>query len=281
MVAAQVSILQNSRLKAVTIPREHGAWGMLLVPLATGAAVAAGSGGHFGALVLFVTAALAFFWLRTPVEAWLGTSAVKAQSHLERIVVVRFALVLSVVAVAAVVALFVAGYARGLLIIGVLAAVAFAIQAVAKKLGRQGRMPAQIVGAIGLTSTAAGAYYVSTGNLDRIAIALWLANWLFAGDQVHFVQVRIHSNRAATMEEKWRQGYMFLAGQVALLIVVLALCQMNVFPRLAVLAFLPVLVRGTLWFVRGSQPLDVHKLGFSELAQALVFGGLLCVAFLT
>jgi hypothetical protein len=279
-MAAHAGALQNSRLKAMTIPREHGAWGMLLVPLTTGAVVAAGSGSHLGALVLFVIAALALFWLRTPVEAWLGTSAVKAQSQPERATVARFSLVLAAVAVAAVVALFVAGYARGLLIIGVLAAVAFAIQAVVKKLGRQGRMPAQIVGAIGLTSTAAGAYYVSTGNLDRIAIALWLANWLFAGDQVHFVQVRIHSSRAATMEEKWRQGYLFLAGQVALLIVVLALCQMNVFPRLAILAFLPVLVRGTLWFVHGSQPLNVHKLGFSELAQAVVFGGLLSAAFL-
>jgi hypothetical protein len=142
-------------------------------------------------------------------------------------------------------------------------------------------MPAQIIGAIGLTSTAAGAYYVSTGKLDRVAAALWLANWLFASDQVHFVQVRIHSSRAATMAEKWRQGHVFLSGHVALLIVVLALCHTNVFPRLAVLAFLPVFVRGTVWFVGRRQPLDVHKLGFSELAQALVFGGLLCVAFLT
>ena len=40
------------------------------------------------------------------------------------------------------------------------------------------------------------------------------------------------------------------------------------------------LLRGFAWFVRGAQPLDVHKLGFSELAHSLVFGGLLAVAFL-
>jgi uncharacterized membrane protein affecting hemolysin expression len=55
---------------------------------------------------------------------------------------------------------------------------------------------------------------------------------------------------------------------------------LHVFPKLAVLAFIPVLLRGTVWFVRGRQPLDVHKLGFSELAQALIFGALLCATFL-
>ena len=62
------------------VPREHGAWGMLLVPLVTGAVVAAGSSVNLAALALFVIAALSLFWLRTPVEAWLGTSAIKAQS---------------------------------------------------------------------------------------------------------------------------------------------------------------------------------------------------------
>jgi hypothetical protein len=180
----------------------------------------------------------------------------------------------------AVIALFFAGYARGLLVIGVVAVAVFVTQAAVKKLGRRGRMPAQAIGAIGLTSTAAGAYYVATGKLDQIAVALWLANWLFAGDQVHFVQVRIHSSRAATVEEKLRQGYAFFAGQIVLLGVVIALCWVNVFPKLVVLAFVPVLLRGTLWFLRGSQPLDVHKFGFAELTQALVFGALLGTAFL-
>ena len=152
--------------------------------------------------------------------------------------------------------------------------------AVVKKVGRKGRMPAQIIGAIGLTSTAAGAYYVATGKLDRLALALWLANWLFAGDQIHFVQVRIHSSRAAGLDEKLRQGLAFFAGQVALIGIILAACRFGIFPSAVALAFVPVLFRGTLWFVRGRQPLDVRKLGYSELTQALIFGALLCPAFL-
>jgi hypothetical protein len=279
-MAAYPGTLQNSRLKAMIIPREHGAWGMLLVPLVTGAVVAVRSGIDFAALAMFLVAALSLFWLRTPVEAWLGTSAIKAQSPSERSTVAWASVVLAAVTAVAVATLFISGYSRGLLTIGAVSAVAFAAQAAVKKMGRRGRMPAQIVGAIGLTSTAAGAYYVSTGKLDRIAVALWLANWMFAGDQVHFVQVRIHSSRAASVNEKLRQGHAFLAGQFVLLAVVVVLCWLNVFPKLVVFAFVPVLLRGTLWFLRGRQPLDVHKLGFSELVQALIFGTLLCVTFL-
>jgi YwiC-like protein len=272
--------MQNPRLKAMVVPREHGAWGMLLIPLATGGVVAAGSAVKIGPLALFVVAALSLFWLRTPVEAWLGTSPIKAQAQPERSTVARVSVFLGAVAALAITVLFFEGYARGLLIIGVVVALAFTTQAVVKKLGRRGRMPAQVIGAIGLTSTAVGAYYVATGELDRTAIALWLANWLFAGDQVHFVQVCIRSSRVATVKARLHRGFAFLAGQIVLLGVVIVLCRLNVFPKLVVLAFVPVLLRGTIWFLRQHQPLDVHKLGFSELAQAVIFGALLCAAFL-
>jgi hypothetical protein len=253
---------------------------MLLVPLVTGAVVAGGVGVNFGALVLFAVAALALFWMRTPVEAWLGTTAIKAQSDTERATVLRVALGLGLLAVAAIAGLFFMGLSRGLLLIGAAAAGAFALQAVVKGLGRAGRMPAQVIGAIGLTSTAAGAYYVATGRFDRTALALWFANWLFAGNQVHFVQVRIRGSRLDGSAQKMRQAFGFFAGQVALLVVLLVFAQIGFLPRLAALAFLPALVRGFLWFARGAESLNVHKLGFSELAQALLFGALLCCVFL-
>jgi hypothetical protein len=53
-------------------------------------------------------------------------------------------------------------------------------------------MAAQLAGAIGLTCTAPAAYYVGTGRLSERAFVLWAANWIFAGNQIHFVQLRIH-----------------------------------------------------------------------------------------
>jgi len=264
----------------MVIPREHGAWGMLLVPLATGAIVAARTGVNFAGLTLFIVAAMSLFWLRTPVESWLGTSAIKAQSASERKLVARAIVGIGIVAALSVLVLLRSEQVRGLLIVGIVAGLAFAGQAEVKKLGRKGRMPAQVIGAIGLTSTAAGAYYVTAGHLDRIAIALWLANWLFASDQIHFVQVRIRSARAATFRDKLTHGLPFLLAQGALVAAVLFSWRLGLFPAIAAVAFLPVLLRGILWFLREQQPLDVHKLGFSELRQALAFGALLCGAFL-
>ena len=262
------------------VPREHGAWGMMLVPLATGAIVALRSGVNGGALTFFIVAAMSLFWLRTPVEAWLGTSAIKAHTDQERTIVLRAIIGISLLAAACIAALMWNGQSRGLLLIGAVAALAFAIQAGVKKLGRKGRMPAQVIGALGLTSTAAGAYYVATGKLDITALGLWLANWLFAGNQIHYVQVRIRSGRAVTTDEKLQQGFAFFAGQIVLIGAILAACRFAFFPTPVALAFVPALFRGSLWFVRGRRPLDVHKLGYSELCQALIFGALLCAAFL-
>jgi len=264
----------------MVVPREHGAWGMMLVPLATGAVVAARTAVNGVALSILFIAAISLFWLRTPVESWLGTSRIKAQTDYECGLLIKAIVAIGAVAAGNVAALLWNGHNRGLLVIGAIAALAFAVQAGVKRLGRKGRMPAQIIGAIGLTSTAAGAYYVATGQLDRTAIALWLANWLFAADQIHFVQVRIHSSRAATFNEKLRPGLGFLVAQIGLIAVILAACRVGFFPAAIALAFLPILLRGTIWFARGRQPLDIHKLGYSELAQALVFGALLCAAFL-
>ena len=262
------------------VPREHGAWGMLLVPLASGAIVAARADIHVVALAWFIVTAMALFWLRTPVESWLGTSPIKAQSAAERKAVGRAILAIAAIAACSLAALLRSDQARGLLIIGIIAAVAFAAQMQIKKLGRKGRMPAQVVGAIGLTSTAAAAYYVCTGRLDRTAIALWVANWLFAGDQIHFVQVRIRSARAASFHDKLAHGRPFLMAQAALAIAIVGAWRFGLFPALAMIAFLPVLLRGIVWFVGKSQLLDVHQLGFSELRQALLFALLLCAAFL-
>src|SRR5208337_414050 len=88
-MAAHISTLPNSRLRTMVIPREHGAWGMMLVPLTTGAIVALPSGINVASLTLFIIAAMSLFWLRTPIEAWLGTSAVKAQTPQERAFVLR------------------------------------------------------------------------------------------------------------------------------------------------------------------------------------------------
>src|SRR5260370_1692364 len=70
--AVQMTLRQKERQRALIVPREHGAWGMLLVPLVMGATIGLLGGGHWAPVVLLTIAVLALFWLRTPAGSWLG-----------------------------------------------------------------------------------------------------------------------------------------------------------------------------------------------------------------
>lgn len=269
-----------ARLRALVVPREHGAWGLLLVPLFTGAAVGIASDHRIWPVFLFTLVSLALFWLRTPVESLLGTTPLKAQTAAERKPVFLASLALTAVSTAGLAGLLWGGHNRGLLLLGGAAVLAFVLQALLKQLSRKARTAAQLVGAIGLTCTAPAAYYVASGRLDARALVLWAANWIFAGDQIHFVQLRIHSARAATFREKWGPGWVFFVIQILLLPTLLTAWRLHFIPALAILAFVPVLLRGIYWFVRGPQSLQVRSLGWSEMKQGILFGILLAAAFI-
>jgi hypothetical protein len=265
----------SERRRALIVPREHGAWGILLVPLATGAAAGIGMGGEASGLAPLCLATLALFWLRTPVESWLGASPIRARTADEFRLVRRASAGLATLAAAAGVWLLWDASRRGVVWIGAAAGIAFLLQWAVKRRWRGARAAAQMVGAAGLTSTGPAAYYVTTGRLDGIAAAVWGANFLFAGNQIHFVQLRIHAAQAVSRAGRASAGRWFLIGQVVLVALLAAAYASGTPGRNGVVAFAPALVRGFAWFAGGRKPLDVHALGKSELAHALVFGALL------
>ena len=270
---------RRERRRALVLPREHGAWGLLLVPLVTGGGLALRQGGQVFPLLLLLVAALTLFWLRTPVESLLGTSAMRAETREERITVGVVVLALSKVAVVAMGALLWSGRNRELWLLGGMAAAAFVAQTLLKKLGRRWRMLSEIVGTVGLTSSAAAAYYVVTGKLDGTAWMLWLANLAFAGNQIHYVQLRIHTARVEGLREKLTHGWTFAVGQAVMALVLVVVCVRGLMPWLALAAFVPILFRGWLYFFRKPAPLIVRRLGWSELAQAVTFCALFIATF--
>ena len=276
---AALASARSERRRALILPREHGAWGLLLVPLVTGAGVALRQGGGVVPLLLLLIAALTLFWLRTPVESLLGSSAMRAQTKEERITVGLVILALGKIAVVALGLLLWAGRNRGLWLLGGLAGVSFVAQALLKRLGRRTRMLSEIVGTMGLTMSAPAAYYVVTGRLDGTAWTLWLANLAFAGNQIHYVQLRIHTVRVEGMGNKLARGWTFAAGQAGMAIVLAVVCLRGLMPWIAMIAFVPILFRGWLYFFRKSGPLVVRRLGWNELAQAASFCVLFIAAF--
>jgi hypothetical protein len=272
--------VQPERLRSFILPREHGAWGILLIPLLTGACIGFETGRGVLPFSLFIAASLSLFCLRTPVEVCLGASALRAQTPAERQVVFTSIFVYGALAAFSVGWLLWRERAVGLVFIGGAAAVFFVAQAGLKKLGRRTRMAAQLVGAMGLTSTAAGAYYLVTGALNQTAVLLWAANWLFAANQIHFVQIRIHGARVATFNEKLALGGWFLLGEIVTALLLIAAWRLDILPGLTALAYVPVLLRGLRWFFQSDAPLAIHRLGFTELAHSMFFGVLFILAFL-
>jgi hypothetical protein len=129
-----------------------------------------------------------------------------------------------------------------------------------------------MIGAAGLTATAPAGYYVVTGHLDAAAWSLWAANLLFAINQIHFVQLRIHAAHTTSRSEKLSAGRWFLIGQATLMALLAIACARRHFRWSAAAAFLPVLFRGFAWFVKEPEPLAIQALGKKELVYAAIFG---------
>jgi hypothetical protein len=267
---------RRERRRALIVPREHGAWGLLLVPMITGAGVAFRECSHIFPLLLLSAAALSLFWLRTPVESLLGTSAMRAQSNEEYRAVKSFVLGLGGVAVLTLGALLWAGKNVELWPLGAFVLTTFTAQALLKKLGRRARMLSEIVGTIGLTATAPAAYYVITGNFNLTAWMLWLANILFAGDQIHYVQLRLHTVNIEGFRAKLAKGWAFAAGQALMTAILTLACMSRLMPPIVSLAFSPLLFRGWFYFIQEPGPLVVRRLGWAEVKHAAAF----CVLFI-
>jgi hypothetical protein len=271
---------RRERRRALILPREHGAWGLLLVPMITGAGVAFHHASQIFPVILLLTAALALFWLRTPLESLLGTSAMRAQNLEESHALRAAVLLLAGIAAIALAALLWAGRNVDLWPLGAAVASAFIAQAILKKLSRRLRMLSEMIGVIGLTASAPAAYYVITGEFTATAWMLWLANVLFAGDQIHYVQLRLHTTKVQGFRAKLAHGWAFALGQALMTAIITVACMDRLIPAIASLAFAPLLFRGWFYFVQEPTQLIVRRLGWSELKHATAFCVLLIATFI-
>lgn len=278
--SSQTGSASRLRTRQLVFPREHGAWGMLFIPLVTGVWIGVAAGGSLSEAAWFALAAAALFCLRTPVESLLGTSLIKVANATERSAAMRFMAFYSLIAAAALMNLLWRGARSGLFLLGAAVVALLLIQILIRRAGRSARMASQVIGALALTATAPGAYYASTGHMDLRALGLWFANWVFAGNQIHFVQLRLRASKCQTWEEKFARGRGFFVGQVVMMLALAAAWAFGIVPALVLLAFVPVFIRGFVWFFSAPRPLALHHLGMTELAHAMAFGVLLVVGLL-
>jgi len=264
---------------SLLVPREHGSWGLWLLPLISGAVIGYVSGPHaaLAPVLWFGLAAASAFLIYQPLESLLGLSLIKTRSQRQQRTALIWIIVLTIAAVCSVLELL---HLQRFLVL-LIGAVALACFGVRSLLGRSRRVRVlkQLIGALGLSSTAAGAYYAATGRMDRTALTIWLASWLFAVGQIEYVQLRLRSAQVKSSRQRAMNSLAVSVFHVLVMSIAIVAGMAHAAPLLLGLAFIPAVVRLAVWIIRSWRPLGVHILGISELAQGIVFNGLLIAAF--
>ncbi len=142
----------------------------------------------------------------------------------------------------------------------------------------------ELVAVGGLTLTAPAAWYVARGELDAMALRLWVLNTLFFASGVFYVKMHVAAAVArdplASVADRLRCGRNNLVFHAVLVIGLVAMAVGEWIPPLAMLAFVPVVVRAVAGTVRLSPVLRIKRLGWTEVAYSVAFAVLLVVGFL-
>jgi hypothetical protein len=252
---------------------------MWMLPLISGSAVGLASGAQQAAMPVFwfFMAAAAGFLAYQPLETLLGLSLIKARTDEEKHLAIGWTAVSIAVGALSLVELVRLGRGR-ILLLAALGLGCFGVRWLMGKT-RAFRASKQIIGALGLTSAAAGAYYVATGKMDSTAFLLWGANWLFAAGQIEFVQLCIRTMNAPSRANKLWTAKMVFIFHFTLAGAAIVAAQMGLVPSLLAVAFVPAVIRLAVWGSARPRKIDFHLLGFSELFLNVVFCGLLIAAF--
>ncbi len=262
------------------VPREHGSWGIWLLPLMGGAVVGYVSGPRAAAAPAFwfCLAAVSAFLIYQPLEILLGLSLLRARSQRQERIAILWVMALTIVGACSVFELI--RLQRVLvLLFGLVALLCFGVRTLLGH-SRTLRVPRQLICALGLSSTAAGAYYATTGRMDRTAIVLWLASWLFAVSQIEYVQLRLRMAQIRSHRQRARDSLEVCFLHLLMTGGAIAAGLAGAAPLLLGLAFIPAMARLTAWIARPWRPLSVHILGFTELFQGILFNVLLTATFL-
>lgn len=253
-----------SKRSLLKLPREHGAWAMLYVPLAVGALVAWGSPLRLLLLTLSVTFV---FVARESLQIWFRARSRGQQNH------EAFRYSLSYLAAAgafgAPLLLFYQMYwfiAMAFLALALLAINAW--QAVRRE---DRTIGSEMMAIAGLTMTAPAAFYAGRGAFELTALWLWALCAVYFASSVFYVKLRvstINPRLDSARRQTWRRCALYHASLLASLLVLALTGGLDLF---AFAAFAPVLARSFWYLARPVRRINLKRAGLLEIAYSLVF----------
>jgi hypothetical protein len=260
---------------AIRMPAEHGAWGMLMVPYVCAAGVA---GVWNAPVALCGMAALGLFVLRGSVEAQGGWRTIREPEHL-----VLFGGILMLAG-----ALVLGERRYSLIPLAAAGVLLYGMQAVALRRHKETRtekrsLAAELLGVVLLSLAAPAAWIAARGQLEARAVQVWGLNVLFFLGGVLYVKYRVRGLLAHQTFAVWRERLQFawpvFLYHFFLLAFLVACIFLRSFSAAVLLAFAPGILRAGGLLLELGKRFPIRRLGWTEVAHAVVFAALLVIAF--
>lgn len=254
------------------LPKEHGGWAILFIPLFMGATMAGTPGWN---LLSFCLSVLFFFLVYAPVEI-IRDEAVKGRWESKKIQTAKaWAIVYFSLGSLFLLPLLVIEERWLLVPVGI---VGTGILALRMYLSRQvtKRMLADLLVIAGLVLTGPAAYYVQRNVLDRTAFLIWILNVLFFGCGAVYVHLKINAAAMKGRSLHWEHYLLMMRPLIAYLALAMALVGVLIvlwpLPWLVAVAFVPFLLHAVVGILRLSRRVSFKRLGFALLGHSIVFG---------
>ena len=261
------------------IPKEHGAWAILILPYFVGVAVGGGISGRgilgfFGLLLLFLS--------RQPLHLILKMyfSEVRLQRIKRRELWPAFLLFLG--GGIGIFLWLIFRYRLGdLIIIGLIALSLFLFHTYLALYRKERTLIGELLGVALLTISAPVGVVLSAGKFSRGTLILWLLNVFYFAGSIFYIKMRKKAARA----RKRILSFPFninlvkecLAYIVLLIIILVLLVFTKSVPVLVPLAFIPMVIH-TLWSIIVLRPkFEIMKQGLVQTSLSLIFGVLIII----
>ncbi len=260
-----------------SLPREHGAWAMFVAPLLVGIGTARAINIP---ILLFSMTAFGFFLLRYPLML-----AIKARSPVLKAEAVRWSALYAAIAGLAGIILFTLDPSLALIAMGAIGAASLAIYLWLASKRSEMSLAGEWIGVAGLVLGAPGAYFIATGKLNEVALALYVLNVLYFGGTIFYVKFRVREQpRLVRPEDSLMQrlwvGRATISYHVLTAALVAGMVAVGVAPALVVLAFIPMFCKAIGGVAAIPQRrLNMRRLGFVELGLTVYFALFLLAAF--
>ena len=257
------------------LPKEHGAWAMLAVPLLVGSAVAP----TWRWSTLFaIVAVVSLFLARYPIETLIKTRR-------RNTTLIAWSVIYAGLSIFSAAWLIVLDRLILLIPIGLLGAALMLYHWGLAARRQEMSVLGELSGIGGLALGAPISYYVASGQLGGTALALWLINLLYFGGTVFYIKLKVRQQPRLPAPD--RITHRLIAAQACLtyqtitLAIILALIFLQRAPLLVALAFVPMTIKVLLGAYRwqDKQSLSLRRLGMIELIHSALFAVLVIAAF--